>query len=332
MRLLKRLLAFAVTMFAAFGLALAALTVTEQDGAAASVERTEVPSMRRSYREASDVVLATCEKSYVSSGGNAVSVFTVDIVYDGELEAGQTVTVCASAAEGGSYLLYLKRNGGADYAEDEERYASVTDELIPVRDGYAELGGAYFTLESIIEDLETQRGVLTVPAQCYYYEDTDSLFGACDDMILCRVTEVSGSVPTLCRSEEKGESATVTIDCTFVTVRVENSFGGEHSYGEKLTIALLPAHARSVINATDLAAVSDMPAPAAPSVGQEYIFFLLRSEDAKSSVHFFVNPYQGSVRLVDPDLVRCPGNAALKDIATLREFADALNKYRGFGV
>lgn len=330
MRVIKRLLAALIAGCFALGLTLAAVTVTEHEVNAASVTPSEVPSMRRSYRDASCVVLATCLSSYKTPGGSENSLFKVDTVYDGDLSEGKLINISAYAVEGQSYLLYLREGGGANYAEDEASFSSVTEGLIPVRDGVAELGGTEYSLSSIIADLEEQRSVIWVPAQSYYYNNAEELISACDDIVICRVTAVTSPTPMLCRSEERGESVTSTIEQTFVTLKVENSFGGIYSYGDKLTVALAPTHAQSVINATDLAAVSFDASPDMPKAGQEYVFFLLRSADAKSELHFAVNPYQGFIRLNGDALGVRGYNTALAGYPTLGSFAELINEIKGF--
>ena len=62
----------------------------------------------------------------------------------------------------------------------------------------------------------------------------------------------------------KGESVISTVDQTYVTIMVENAFGGMRSYGDKLTFAISPEHMQSVINATDLSPVSFDSRPQLP--------------------------------------------------------------------
>ena len=329
MRTVKRLLSYVLIVFLAMGLTFASVKIAAP-GAAVSANAEPGPSIHRSYREASSIVLATCTASYSSASGAATSRFVVDTSYAGSLAAGDAFTLESRAVIGQSYLLYLGEGGGADYAEDEAGFVCITDELISVRDGIASLGGVSYSLSAIIEDLDRQSEVLTIPAQSFYYNTFEELFAACDDILLCRVASVEGPVSTPCRSDEKGESVISTTEQTFVTLTVLNSFGGVHNYGDSVTVALSPARTQSVINATDLTTVSFGTPLIMPEAGEIMIFFLQRSADAKSDCRFAVNPYQGFVRLVDDRIIHPYYNSALDGIEELNDFARLLSEYNGF--
>ena len=332
MRTVKRLLTFLLAVVFAFGISYATFTVSEQEPVSAGVSSaasTEL-AIHRSYREASDIVLATCSLQYRSASGNAVSRFTVDKVYDGTLSVGDSITLSGGAKVGESYLLYLGQGGGADYAEDEAGFVSVTDQLISVRGDTAYCGGESYSLSSIIDDLSEQRSVLTIPAQSFYYNDLTELINACDDVVLCRVIGVEGPYSTRCRSNEKGETVLSTVEQTFLTLKVENGFGGEHSYGDRLRVAISPEHMQSVINAGDLSSVHFGSPIKMPEEGGDYLFFLLHSEDAKSDCCFAVNPYQGCIELDGDRLIRPYYNTAFIGIVSLDEFAGLLARIQGF--
>ena len=100
MRLLKRLFALLIAGGVALGLTLAAVSVAGQEQAVGFVGPSQSPSIRRSYRESADVVLAACISSYVSPSGSENSLFRIETVYDGELEPGALFTLSRGAVEG----------------------------------------------------------------------------------------------------------------------------------------------------------------------------------------------------------------------------------------
>ena len=214
--------------------------------------------------------------------------------------------------------------------EDEAGYVSVTEGLITVEGDTAKCGSSRYSLSSIINDIAAQRSVLAMPAQSFYYNDAASLAAACDDIVLCRVVSVEGPKPTQCRSFVKGESISSTANLLYVTVLVENSFGGERAYGDTMVIALSPALTRSVINAGDLSAISYSSPIKLPQEGEHYIFFLTRSEDAKSDIRFAVNPYQGYVELEGDSVIRPYYNKAIEGVRSLGELAGIINSAIGF--
>jgi len=326
----KRLLSFLLVVLFAMSLTFASVKIAAPATAAVLANAEPAPSIHRSYREASSIVLATCTLSYRASSGGQMSRFRVDTAYAGALSEGDEFSLASRAVVGQSYLLYLGEGGGANYAEDETGFVCVTDELITVRDGIASLGGVNYSLSAIMEDLASQREVLNVPAQSFYYNNLEDLFTACDDIVIAAVTKVEGPVPTLCRSDEKGESVISTTEQTFVSATVLNGLGGVHSYGDNIKAVFSPARKLSIINATNLEAVSFGSEPAAPKEGEVYIFFLLRSKDAKSDYCFAVNPYQGCVLLEGDDVVRPYYNTALQGISSLEDFAALLNEHMGF--
>lgn len=330
MHMAKRLAAAVLIALFALGVTFAAFTVTENASAAADTSTAAGASMHRSYREASDIVLATCSLNYTSASGQEVSRFTVSSVYAGGMAAGDTFTLSCDASVGVSYLLYLGRGGGADYAEDESGFVSVSEELITVEGDTARCAGVSYSLSSIIEDFDEQRSVLTVPAQSFYYGDLASLAAACDDVALCRVISVDGPYATQCRSDVKGESISSTSNIIYVTLQTENSFGGRHSYGDIIKVAIAPARTQSVINEEDLSSVTYSSPVKLPAVGGHYVFFLAHSSDAKSDYHFAVNPYQGYVELVEDSIVRPYYNTALDGVYTLEALAARLSELFGF--
>ena len=329
MRRIKTLLACVLVAVMAVGVAFASVNIAAP-GAAASSAAAPGMTMHRSFREASDIVLATCSAVYRSASGVQMSRFTVDTVYAGSIKPGTLISLPGKANVGESCLLYLGRGGGADYAEDEAGYVSVTDEFITVKDGVASCGGVNYSLSAILEDLNEQRGVLTVPAQSFYYNDPQSLLAACDEVVIGMVVSVEGPVPTQTRSDEKGESVISTTEQTFVTVKVENGMGGMHAYGDTLRIALSPAKSQSVINATDLTSVSFTAPLLMPKAGEHYVFMLLRSTDSKSDCLFAVNPYQGYVMLVGDSLANPYYNTAFRELGSINELAAVMNEIRGF--
>lgn len=332
MRAVKRLVLLLLAAVFAVGMTCATITVSEQKPAPAAVSADAAAefAIHRSYREASDIVLAACSLRYRAASGGLVSRFTVEKVYAGTLSAGDVFSLPGQANVGESYLLYLGRGGGADYAEDEAGYVSVTDRLIMVRGDTAYCGGGSYSLSSIIEDLSEQRSVLTVPAESLYYDDPRELICACADVVLCRVVACEGPVATQCRSDIKGETVMSTVDQTYYTLMVENGFGGEHSYGDRIRVAISPERTRSVINAGDLSSVSFASPVKTPQVGKDYLFFLIHSEDAKSDCCFVINPYQGYIELSGDLLIRPFCNAAFADISGLEEFAKLLAEVQGF--
>ena len=330
MRTVKRLLAAFIITAVALCATFAAVTAADNASSVSAANPTAGPAMHRSYREASDIVLAECSLRYKTASGNTVSRFTVKNVYDGTFKEGDTFVLSEEAEEGASYLLYLAPGGGADYSEDEAGYVSVTEGLITVEGDTAKCGSSRYSLSSIINDIAAQRSVLAMPAQSFYYNDAASLAAACDDIVLCRVVSVEGPKPTQCRSFVKGESISSTANLLYVTVLVENSFGGERAYGDTMVIALSPALTRSVINAGDLSAISYSSPIKLPQEGEHYIFFLTRSEDAKSDIRFAVNPYQGYVELEGDSVIRPYYNKAIEGVRSLGELAGIINSAIGF--
>ncbi len=282
--------------------------------------------LRGCYRDSSEVVFATCVVSFTSTNGGSTSRFTVDEVLGGDLVVGQTVSVSESASVGKSYLLYLKNGGGADYAEDESGFATVTDGLVAVSGSNAVYGGESVSLEALTSDISEQSTVLTVPAQSFNYDSLDTLAAAADEIFIGTVVSVSSPEHTLCRSYEKGESVLNTLDVTYVTIRVVNGMGSTLSRGDTVTLALIASRVHSVISATDLTSVSFRSPILQPAEGSSYVFFLEHSADEKSDVFFTVNPYEGYVRLEGNSLIRPYYNAAMKGMYDLRAFVLYLNE------
>ena len=316
---LKRLIAAFVVAALTVCITFTAVSVSDK-AASAHTDASVSQSMHRSYREASDIVLASCTLTYADSTGSSVSRFTVNSVYGGSLVPGDTLTLPREAEVGESYLLYLAPGGGADYAEDESGFVSVTDELITVKGDTAVFGGSAYSLSSILDDFDEQRSVLTVPAQSFYYNDIASLASSCSDVVICRVVSVEGPFATQCRSNVKGESVSSTANLTYAELMVENSFGGSRAYGDIIRVALVPAHTLSVINAEDLASVQ-YPSPVkTPEVGRH----------AKSDCCFAVNPYQGYLELDGDSIIRPYYNRAAAELESVSQLAEIMRGLLGF--
>ena len=274
------------------------------------------------------VLAAVGVYSYNMGDSEAVrSRFTIEDSYEGSLVPGEAISLLIEAAEGQRYLIYLRSK------TDPETGVSSGMETVPgtpfeVIDGMVVFDGGSCPLKTVADDIARQRSILTVPSAVYYYTDPASLIEACDEIVIARVLSVSDPTPTVCRSSQRGESTLNTLDQVFLSLSVEAVLMGEGSEGETLDVVLEPSNVRPVINAVDLTPkrVSDPP-ETAPRAGSAYVFFLLKSEDPKSSRFFTVNPYEGYVLLVGETLLHPYYNEAMgqvNDIARLEEMLGSI--------
>ena len=325
MKTLKRVLAALVALAV---LTAAFVRFPLPDRIAAARQETPPPAaLSRLYRESDMILIATCMRTAVSAEGVSTSRFRADSVLDGQFAAGDMLSLTAEATPGAQYLLYVAKpeQGG----ENPRAYELLTEAPLPVEGGSVLYGGELWGVTGIVEDIERQHSILTVPSQSVFYESIDELRAACDEIVIGRVVRASEPTPTLCRSAENGESTLSTIEQVFLTVKVENGLNGGLAYGEKLNVVIEPYNSRPVINAVDLKPKTvKAPPESVPQEGSVYIFFLCRSEDKKSSYYFTVNPYEGCVRLIGNSIIHPYYNKVFTATNDLKRF---LERYSAAG-
>ena len=319
MRVLKRI--FIGLLAAAMLLGIALYLPLPDRPNEAKREDPPVAAISIMYRDAELVLLAGCMRITQNDEGLPFARFTVDEVLAGHAEEGEVLSIPMSAEPGKQYLLYLKKDA------ESGAYMPVSESTVTVEDGMAYLEGRSCTLESIRDDMERQKRILTVPAQKFFYNELPSLIEACDEIVVAKVLSVSEPTATVCRSGRKGESIVNTLEQVFMRVRIENGLYGSFRSGDKLSVVLEPYYVRPVINATDLSVKTvEAPPESLPQVGRTYIFFLLRSDDVKSDIYFTVNPYEGYVLLIGNTVRRPYYNSAMGEINDLRMFAERLRE------
>lgn len=132
---------------------------------------------------------------------------------------------------------------------------------------------------------------------------------------------------TVCRSTGNGESTVNTLEQVFVRARVENPLFSGFKSGNKVDIVIEPHDVKPVINATDLTQKKvNTPPESTPTVGKVYIFFLVKSDDAKNNRFFTVNPYEGYVLLIGDSIIHPYYNNAFQQINDLGRFSELLRK------
>ena len=318
MRIVKIIAAFALALLVVFT---AAVRLPLPDRTSPNSEGDPPPAaISRLYREADAIALCVCLHSSASAEETGTSRFLVRRVLDGAIEAGDILELPTAVEPGRMYLIYI--------SEGEEGESSLCVEPIPVENEESFVfENEVCSIASVENDIERQRRIITVPAQSFYYGTLEGLAEACDEIIVGKVISVSEPTMTECRSESKGESTYSTMEQVFLRIRVENGLFGGLRYGDKLDVVMTPYSVASVIKATDLTPKTVDPPPASyPKVGTSYIFFLLRSDDKKSSLYFTVNPYEGSVLLIGNSVHHAHYNEAFREINDLRRFSADLKK------
>ena len=323
MKIFKRVLAALVALAA---VVTAFVRFPLPDRIAASHKETPPPAaISRFYRESEGILLATCIRTAPAEDGGSVARMRIDSVLDGQAEEGEVVSIRAEAASGAQYLLYLAPRAEEGQAEE----TLLTGQPLPVESGSVMYEGELLPISAIVRDIERQREILTVPSQTVFYDSIESLAAACDEIVIARVVGKSEPRATLCRSAEKGASTLSTIEQVFLTVKVENGLFGDLTYGDKLSVVIEPYNVRPVINAVDLKPKTvEAPPESSPELGSVYIFFLLRSEDKKSSYYFTVNPYEGWVLLIGGSVIRPYYNTAFSRTSDLTRFVERLQAAR----
>lgn len=313
----KRILLLALAALILFA---AAVRLPLPDTRRSGTEEDPPPAaISRLYREADAIVICVCLRANAAQGETGPSRFLIRRVLDGAAEEGEILDLPAAAETGREYLVYM--------GEGETGEVELCAEPILVEEGAIGFEGETCSIASIMNDIDRQRRILTVPAQSFYYGSLPELAAACDEIIVGKVISVSEPTETECRSESKGESTFSTVEQVFIRVRVENGLFGGLRYGDKLNVVLTPYFAASVIKAADLNPKTVDPPPASyPKVGASYIFFLVRSEDKKSDRYFTVNPYEGCVLLIGNNVFHAYYNEAFREINDLRRFSDDLKK------
>ena len=270
------------------------------------------------YREAEKILVCTCIRTTEEEEEPTVSRFSVDSVLDGAAEAGQTFELNEHAELGAEYLVYLAKP--SEQPEEGGSAERLVTELIPIENGRIFYRGETCSIESVERDIKIQRKILTVPSQSFFYDSFERL-------VTARVLSVSEPIETQCRSVDGGESTLSTQEQMFASISVLNGLYGELKCGEKLKVVISPYNARPVINETDLTTKTvEAPPTTGPKEGSVYIFFLLRSEDAKSDYYFTVNPYEGYVLFVGNTITRPYYNDAIRDINDIKRFSVKLKE------
>lgn len=270
-------------------------------------------SLSKLFRDADLIAVATCLLNTLSADDDIPTGFRIDRTVYGRASSGEVIKVDASADAGRKYLLYLKKSDPSDTV-----YSVLTQDPIPFTDNAATYESVSFPIESILKDIERQEKILTIPSKFYYYDDFHALITSCDEVILGRVISVSKPTATLCRSEAKGETTQSSMNMVFVRIKVENSFSDSFEYGDFIKMVLAPYNSIPIINDTDLTPItSSSPYFNVPSVGNTYVFFLIKGEDKKRDDYFTVNPYEGYVLILKNEIIRPYYNYALKNISDL---------------
>ncbi|MCR5808285.1 MAG: hypothetical protein K6G56_01845 [Clostridiales bacterium] len=271
------------------------------------------------YREAESILICSCARSKADENGVFTSRFKVETVLAGNEPSGSVIVLREEAVPGALYLAYLR--------DADEGKELIPGALFAIEDNAITAEDRVCTIDSIIKDIERQQKILAVPAQSFFYERFDELVNACDEIVIGRVIKSVGPKETLCRSTLRGESTIGTIDQVFLRVKIENGLYSGMKYGDKIDVVISPYSARPVINAVDLTPKTvEAPPETYPKEGGVYVFFLIRSEDAKSGYRFAVNPYEGYVQVIGNTIYHPYYNDAMRDVNDLRRFASKLRE------
>lgn len=317
----------ALSLLAVLILFVTAVQLPSADHFNAPQEKTPPASIRMMYRDAACIALATCMRMAPKDGDKTISRFAIDETLAGDLDVGAVVNVEADAVPGEQYLLYLKPFDTSELTEDTILAPVYDSLLISVNQGTVSFKGETCTLDSVRDDIEKQKAVLSVPSKKFYYNDFNSLIESCDAVLICRVLSVSEPTMTVCRSTGNGESTVNTLEQVFVRARVENPLFSGFKSGNKIDIVIEPHDVKPVINATDLTQKKvNTPPESTPTVGKVYIFFLVKSDDAKNNRFFTVNPYEGYVLLIGDSIIHPYYNNAFQQINDLGRFSELLKK------
>lgn len=286
--------------------------------------------VRGYYRDSSLVVSGACSGSHIDQNGLHCSDVVIASVIAGDAAVGDVVH-CAESdmTEGEEYLLYLSLGESVDYAEDIQGYTIVSGKPLLIRDGSITVDGVSLLLEDVLADIEENLSrVITAPAERYYYSRVKDLTEACDAIFIGRVTDVPQLEDTHFRSRGAGQGSDNTLPASKVTVSAIGAIKGALSYGDEVTVIYAPALAKEIIDAATL-----VPLSGGANVlkglreGETYLFFLIRSLDAKQPYYFTVNPIQGYIRLEGETLDASSGNELVYGYYRLSNLVRAIKRY-----
>lgn len=297
-----------------------------------SVAGDDMLGVRQYYRDSSLIVSGTCSLSHINEAGRGCSDVVVDKVIAGDALPGDVVHCTGGGmTDGAEYLLYLSLGSDKDYAEDIQGYTIVSGSPILISNGRINVGGVSLSLDDVLADIENNLSrIVTAPSDRYYYSRIGALADACDVIFIGTVTDMPALTGTMFRSRSGGLGSDITIPAAAVSIRALGSVKGSLSYGDEVTLMYAPSLAAEIIDAATLVPLSGgLDALVEPEEGATYLFFLIRSTDAKQSYYFTINPIQGYIRVTGEALAASSANGPARGYYSLSNLVRAIRHYSG---
>ncbi len=274
--------------------------------------------VRTQYRNASLIIRGECVLTHTDANGHICANVAVQDVLAGNATVGEILHCEQNGMQPGeTYLLYMSDAEDVNYSEDTAGYVLNTGP-IPIIDENVMQNGYKVSYDAVVQEIKALGEVLNVTAPLYYYDQLAQLVQASDEIFIGRVTQTPAFATYTFFSRDGGVNQKNKREAAIVQISAYGSIKGAINYGDTVEMIHCPSRMADLLDSATLTAVgiNEKQTPLLSRNGV-YLFFLIRSPDAKQNYYQEINPLQGAIRLDGELLDVLKENGAVSGYKTL---------------
>lgn len=280
-----------------------------------------VYELRGAYRNAASVICARCLENYTASNLVERSTFVVEEVVSGNsIKSGEIVSVIGRFEKGASMILYLSEPVTELYQSEVDAYNVINDAAYAIKNDSIKLhDGVSVTIDQIKEDIKELEKEIMIPSRYLYSDNIGGVMEHSDNIFIGKVQKVEVNEEADVYSIDHGEETHRKSKVYEITVEVTDGLIWWSYEGDIVKIIMTDDDYDNIYSAKTEDHFDSTVKYNIPSVGNEYLFFLINSPDKKCSNMFFLNMYQGFIRKIEKNTFPNSENEPFKDYTKMSD-------------